>query len=100
MFKKLWNEMLKKIIQTIIRWLPLILFLLFIFIDRDNYLQVTGFILLLLLYTFILITRILYAKEDWHKEYNSKEINTNPSINKMSDLKDELKQHDELFKKH
>tara|TARA_B100001996_G_scaffold344225_1_gene299857 strand:+ start:348 stop:626 length:279 start_codon:yes stop_codon:yes gene_type:complete len=92
--------MLKKIIQTIIRWLPLILFLLFIFIDRDNYLQVTGFILLLLLYTFILITRILYAKEDWHKEYNSKEINTNPSINKMSDLKDELKQHDELFKKH
>ena len=92
--------MLKKIIQTIIRWLPLILFLLFIFIDRDNYLQVTGFILLLLLYTSILITRILYAKEDWHKEYNSKEINTNPSINKMSDLKDELKQHDELFKKH
>ncbi len=92
--------MLKKIIQTIIRWLPLILFLLFIFIDRDNYLQVTGFILLLLLYTFILITRILYAKEDWHKEYNSKEINTNPLINKMSDLKDELKQHDELFKKH
>ena len=92
--------MLKKIIQTIIRWLPLILFLLFIFIDRDNYLQVTGFILLLLLYTFILITRILYAKDDWHKEYNSKEINTNPSINKMSDLKDELKQHDELFKKH
>ena len=92
--------MLKKIIQTIIRWLPLILFLLFIFIDRDNYLQVTGFILLLLLYTFILITRILYAKEDWHKEYNSKDINTNPLINKMSDLKDELKQHDELFKKH
>tara|TARA_B100001250_G_scaffold335754_1_gene302044 strand:- start:128 stop:406 length:279 start_codon:yes stop_codon:yes gene_type:complete len=92
--------MLKKIIQTIIRWLPLILFLLFIFIDRDNYLQVTGFILLLLLYTFILITRILYAKKDWHKEYNSKEMNTNPLINKMSDLKDELKQHDEIFKKH
>jgi len=92
--------MLRNIFQIVIKWLPLILFFCFIFIDRNNYFQVTGFIILLLVYTSILIIRILYAKKDWHKEYNAKNINFDPSIKKMSDLKEELNQQDEIRNKH
>ena len=83
--------MLRNIFQIVIKWLPLILFFCFIFIDRNNYFQVTGFIILLLVYTSILIIRILYAKKDWHKEYNKDgQVENNQSINKLDDLKDNL----------
>jgi hypothetical protein len=38
--------------------------------------------------------RILYAKERWHKEYDDSELGSNPSIQKMSDLKEKLEEQD------
>ena len=52
-------------IQQLIRWMPLILFILLLMVDRDNNLHVIGYIILLLSYTGILVLRVLYAKEEW-----------------------------------
>ncbi|HIA94226.1 MAG TPA: hypothetical protein EYO16_03015 [Candidatus Marinimicrobia bacterium] len=83
-----------KIIQKLIRWMPVVLFVLLLMVDRDNPVHVVGFISLLLIYTTILIMRILYAKERWHKEYDDSELGSNPSIQKMSDLKEKLEEQD------
>jgi len=66
--------------------MPAILLFMLIFIDRDNTLQVIGFLFLLFLYTFILIARILYAKKVWHKEFNDKNYANDENIIKMQDL--------------
>ena len=66
--------------------MPGILLFMLIFIDRDNTLQVIGFLFLLFLYTFILIARILYAKKVWHKEFNDKNYANDENIIKMQDL--------------
>ena len=66
--------------------MPGILLFMLIFIDRDNTLQVIGFLFLLFLYTFILIARILYAKKVWHKEFNDKNYADDENIIKMQDL--------------
>ena len=78
--------MLAKIVQKIIRLMPLILLVLLIFIDRNNTVYVAGFLFLLFLYTIILVTRILYAKKVWHKEFNDKSYANDTSIIKMQDL--------------
>ena len=78
--------MLAKIVQKIIRLMPLILLVLLIFIDRNNTVYVVGFLFLLFLYTIILVTRILYAKKVWHKEFNDKNYANDTSIIKMQDL--------------
>jgi hypothetical protein len=78
--------MLAKIVQKIIRLMPLILLVLLIFIDRNNTVYVVGFLFLLFLYTIILVTRILYAKKVWHKEFNDKSYANDTSIIKMQDL--------------
>jgi hypothetical protein len=83
-----------KIIQKLIRWMPLILFFLFIMVDRENSFHVIGFISLLFIYTAILIMRVLYAKERWHEEFDSGELGQNPSIQKMSDLREKLEEQD------
>ena len=83
-----------KIIQKLIRWMPLILFFLFIMVDRENSFYVVSFICLLFIYTAILIMRVLYAKERWHEEFNSGELGQNGSIQKMSDLKEKLEEQD------
>ena len=57
-----------------------------IFIDRNNKVYVGVFLLLLFLYTIILVTRILYAKKVWHKEFNDKDYANDESIIKMQDL--------------
>ena len=41
-----------------------------IFVDREEKIQVFGFLFLLFTYTLILVSRILYAKKVWHKEFN------------------------------
>ena len=74
------------IIQKIIRLAPIILLLLMIFVDRSNMVHVTGFLFLLFLYTFILVSRVLYAKRSWHKEFNDKDYANDASIIKMQDL--------------
>ena len=83
-----------KIVQKLIRWMPLVLFLLFIMVDRENLFHVVGFISLLFIYTAVLIMRILYAKERWHEEFDSGELGQNASIQKMSDLREKLEEQD------
>ena len=66
--------------------MPIILLFMLIFIDRNNKVYVGGFLLLFFLYTIILVTRILYAKKVWHKEFNDKDYANDASIIKMQDL--------------
>ncbi len=77
-------------IQRLIRWMPLILFVLLLMVDRDNVYQVGGYLILLFSYTGILILKILYAKEQWHKEFDGNALGRNSSIEKMSDFQKEL----------
>tara|TARA_B100000941_G_C28158317_1_gene376037 strand:- start:77 stop:343 length:267 start_codon:yes stop_codon:yes gene_type:complete len=86
-----------KIIQTLIKWMPIILFALLLMIDRDNLLQVIGYILLLLFYTLILVSKILQAKKEWHSDPKTSKISSDKKIQKMSDFlekMDELKQEE------
>tara|TARA_B100001248_G_scaffold244772_1_gene214082 strand:- start:116 stop:382 length:267 start_codon:yes stop_codon:yes gene_type:complete len=86
-----------KIIQTLIKWMPIILFALLLMIDRDNLLQVIGYILLLLFYTLILVSKILQAKKEWHSDPETSKISSDKKIQKMSDFlekMDELKQEE------
>ena len=83
-----------KIVQKMIRWMPLVLLFLFFMVDRENSFHVFSFISLLFIYTAILIMRVLYAKERWHEEFNSGELGQNGSIQKMSDLKEKLEEQD------
>ena len=78
---------LATIIQKIIRLAPIILLLMMIFVDRGNMVHVTGFLFLLFLYTFILVSRVLYAKRSWHKEFNDENYVNDPNIKKMQDLR-------------
>ena len=82
-----------KIIQTLIKWMPIILFALLLMIDRDNLLQVIGYILLLLFYTLILVSKILQAKKEWHSDPKTSKISSDKRIQKMSDF---LEKMDEL----
>jgi len=75
-----------KIIQKIIKLMPLVLFFMLIFVDREDKIQVFGFLFLLFSYTIILISRILYAKKIWHKEFNDKNYAKDENILKMKDL--------------
>ncbi len=77
--------------QKLIRWMPLILLIFLFLIDRDNAIHVTIYIFFLLSYTAVLILRILYAKEAWHREYNTDGLKKNSSIEKMSDYQEKLK---------
>ena len=81
-------------IQQLIRWMPLILFILLLMVDRDNNFHVIGYIILLFSYTGILVLRILYAKEEWHNEFNKSMDKDGQSIEKMSDYKDQLKKNE------
>lgn len=82
-----------KIIQILIKWMPIILFALLLMIDRNNLLQVIGYILLLLFYTLILVSKILQAKKEWHSDPKTSKISSDKKIQKMSDF---LEKMDEL----
>ena len=75
-----------KIIQKIIKLMPLVLFFMLIFVDREDKIQVLGFLFLLFTYTIILVSRILYAKKVWHKEFNDENYAKDENILKMKDL--------------
>ena len=75
-----------KIIQKIIKLMPLVLFFMLIFVDREDKIQVFGFLFLLFTYTIILVSRILYAKKVWHKEFNDEDYAKDENILKMKDL--------------
>ena len=75
-----------KVIQKIIKLMPIILFFMLIFVDREDHAQVFGFLFLLFAYTIILVSRILYAKKVWHKEFNDENYAKDENILKMKDL--------------
>ena len=72
-----------KIIQKIIKLMPLVLFFMLIFVDREDKVQVFGFLFLLFTYTIILVSRILHAKRVWHKEFNDENYAKDENILKM-----------------
>ena len=77
--------------NKILKWMPIVLFFLLLLEDRENILHVVGYLVLLFSYTFVIIIRILYAKKEWHEEFNKDQLNQNSSIEKMSDFKKKLK---------
>ena len=77
---------MEKVIQKIIKLMPLVLFFMLIFVDREDKIQVFGFLFLLFAYTIILVSRILYAKKIWHKEFNDENYAKDENILKMKDL--------------
>tara|TARA_B100001250_G_C19307901_1_gene574894 strand:- start:148 stop:414 length:267 start_codon:yes stop_codon:yes gene_type:complete len=81
------------IFQRIFKWMPLILFILLLFIDRDIFIHVFGYICLLIIYTVILVARILNARDEWHSDPKTSKISGDKNIQKMSDF---LEKMDEL----
>tara|TARA_B100001996_G_C18185219_1_gene409904 strand:+ start:169 stop:444 length:276 start_codon:yes stop_codon:yes gene_type:complete len=87
---------MNKIFQSLFRWMPVILFILLIMLDRNNKIYVFGYIILLFSYSGILILRLLHDKKEWHSIFNKeKNMSENFSIEKLSDLKENL---DKKFK--
>ena len=76
--------------QRLIKWMPVILFFLLIFLDRDNFAHVIGYITLLLIYTIILVSKILYAKKEWHTDPQTSKISGDKNIQKMSDFLEKM----------
>lgn len=76
------------IFNRILKWMPIILFFLLLMLDRNNFLHVISYLALLFLYTFIIIIRVLYAKKEWHKQFNKDELD---QIKNMSDFRDKFK---------
>ena len=87
---------MNQLIQRLIRWMPLILLLLLFMVDRNKVVHQVGYIVLLLSYTAILILRILYAKENWHREFSTDDIAKDSNVEKMSDYKSKLIEKDNL----
>ncbi len=87
---------MNQLIQRLIRWMPLILFFLLFMVDRDKVVHQVGYIVLLLSYTAILILRILYAKENWHREFSTDDIAKDSKVEKMSDYESKLIKDDNL----
>ena len=88
-----------QLIQRLIRWMPLILLFLLIMVDRNKVVHQVGYIVLLLSYTAILILRILYAKENWHREFSTDDIAKDSKVEKMSDFESKLIEDDNLEEK-
>ena len=88
---------MNQLIQRLIRWMPLILLFLLLMVDRDKVVHQVGYIVLLLSYTAILILRILYAKENWHREFSTDDISKDSKVEKMSDYKSKLIEKDNLL---
>ena len=87
---------MNQLIQRLIRWMPLILLFLLFMVDRDKVVHQVGYIALLLSYTAILILRILYAKENWHREFSTDDIAKDSKVEKMSDYESKLIEKDNL----
>ena len=85
-----------KLIQRLIRWMPIILLFLLFMVDRDKVVHQVGYIVLLLSYTAILILRILYAKKNWHREFSTDDIAKDSKVEKMSDYESKLIEDDNL----
>ena len=80
------------VLQRLIKWMPVILFFLLLFIDRENWTHVAAYIILLLSYTFILVAKILHAKNEWHTDPRTSKISGDKNIKKMSDFLEKMDQ--------
>ena len=79
------------VFQKVFKWMPIILFVLLIMLDRDNLAHVFGYIILLLSYSGILILRLLHDKKEWHNVFNKdKNMGSDSSLEKLSDLKNNI----------
>ena len=87
---------MNQLIQRLIRWMPLILLFLLFMVDRNKVVHQVGYIVLLLSYTAILILRILYAKENWHREFSTDDIAKDSKVEKMSEYESKLIEKDNL----
>ena len=86
---------MNKIFQKLFKWMPVILFVLLIMLDRENMVHVFGYITLLLLYTGILILRLLHDKKEWHNVFNKdKNMGSDSTLEKLSDLKHNISKED------
>ena len=81
------------IFQRLIKWMPIILFVLLLLLDRENLSHVISYIVVLLSYTIILVAKILHAKNEWHSDPKTSKISGDKNIQKMSDF---LEKMDEL----
>ena len=70
--------------------MPVILFFLLLFLDRENLTHVAAYITLLLSYTFILVAKILHAKNEWHTDPRTSKISGDKNIKKMSDFLEKM----------
>ena len=86
--------MLVSFLQRLIKWMPLILLVLLFMVNRENTFHKVGYIFLLLSYTIILIIRVLYAKDQWHREFNGNDLSSDSKIERMSDYQDKLSNSD------
>ena len=82
--------MLTDFLQRLIRWMPLALLIMLFMVDRDNTFHKVGYIVLLLVYTGILIIRILHSRDRWYEEINMEGIRNDPEVQKMSDYNERL----------
>ena len=87
---------MNQLIQRLIRWMPIILLFLLFMVDRNKVVHQVGYIVLILSYTAILILRILYAKENWHREFSTDDIAKDSKVEKMSDYESKLIEDDNL----
>ena len=78
------------IFQRLIKWMPIILFVLLLLLDRENLSHVISYIVLLLSYTIILVAKILHAKNEWHSDPKTSKISGDKNIQKMSDFLEKM----------
>ncbi len=80
------------ILTGLIRWMPVILFVLLLLLDRENFTHVVAYIILLLSYTLILVAKILHAKNEWHNDPKTSKISGDMNIQKMSDFLEKMEE--------
>tara|TARA_B100000003_G_scaffold202584_1_gene212027 strand:+ start:443 stop:715 length:273 start_codon:yes stop_codon:yes gene_type:complete len=77
-------------VRKILKWMPLILLLLLLLVDRDNTFHKFGYIFLLISYSIVIVLKILHAKKEWHKEFDSDNLGKDQAIKKMGDYQKKL----------
>ena len=82
--------MILNIVRKILKWMPLILLLLLLLVDRDNTFHKFGYIFLLISYSIVIVLKILHAKNEWHKEFDSDNLGKDQAIKKMGDYQKKL----------
>ena len=77
-------------VRKILKWMPLILLLMLLMIDRDNTFHKIGYIFLLISYSGVIVLKILHAKKEWHTDPQTSKISGDKNIQKMSDFLEKM----------